>query len=41
LNIRWFIAGAVVHKLIKHKTAIVSVSLTADGNIAITGRTIF
>lgn len=33
--------GAVVHKLIKHKSTIVSVGFTADGNIAITGKQIF
>jgi hypothetical protein len=33
-----FILGAVVHKLLRHRTTIVSVSFTANGNIAITGK---
>lgn len=32
-----YILGAVVHKLIRHKTTVVSVAFTSDGNIAITG----
>ena len=33
--------GAVVYKLIRHQTAIVSVALTTDGNVAITGTELF
>jgi hypothetical protein len=36
-----FSLGAVVHKLIRHQTAIVSVALTTDGSIAITGERFF
>ena len=38
LIIELFPVGAVVHKLMRHKTTIVSVSLTIDSNMAITGR---
>ncbi len=33
-----FFSGAVVHKLMRHKTSIISVAFTTDSNIAITGK---